>query len=219
MSRLIVFEGIDGAGKTTISRMLVSLLEKRGLRVYYTYEPFDSPFTEVFRRVKESVDTGPVIDTLAMALDRAYHMRLYVEPMISRGYIVVMDRYFYSTIAYQGAMGGDTEWIRCVNSVFRRPDIAFYIDVSIETAMKRIAGKKSRWPYYEVSGLLERVREIYLGLVRSGELVYIDGERDAESVFRDVLNILCEKRVLPREVFENGHRHDDSNCPGPTDAI
>ncbi|MEZ0290336.1 MAG: dTMP kinase [Sulfolobales archaeon] len=186
MSKLIVIEGIDGSGKTTLAINLIKRLEERGFKAYYTYEPYSSPFTEALKRVKSVMKTNAVIDALAMSLDRAYHIETVIKPRLAEGYIVVLDRYYYSTIAYQGAMGADIDWLKSLSRVFIKPDISFYLDVSIETAMRRIREKESRWPEYEVRELLERVREIYLSLVRDGELILVNGEEDQSRVLETV---------------------------------
>jgi dTMP kinase len=196
MSKLIVFEGIDGAGKTTVSRKIVEILSSKGFKTFYTKEPSDSPFAQLLNDLKTKIDTGPIIDALAMSLDRAFHMMNEVEPRLAEGYVVVMDRYYHSTIAYQGAMGADIKWIRDINRVFRRPDIAFYLDVSVETAMRRIRDKKSRWPFYEFKDFLSKVRDIYLKLVEENELIYVDAERDLNDVINQVIKILREKTYL-----------------------
>jgi dTMP kinase len=196
MSKLIVFEGIDGAGKTTVSRKIVEILSSKGFKTFYTREPSDSPFAQLLNDLKTKIDTGPIIDALAMSLDRAFHMMNEVEPRLAEGYVVVMDRYYHSTIAYQGAMGADIKWIRDINRVFRRPDIAFYLDVSVETAMRRIRDKKSRWPFYEFKDFLSKVRDIYLRLVEENELIYVDAERDLNDVINQVIKILREKTSL-----------------------
>ena len=196
MSKLIVFEGIDGAGKTTVSRKIVEILSSKGFKTFYTREPSDSPFAQLLNDLKTKIDTGPIIDALAMSLDRAFHMINEVEPRLAEGYVVVMDRYYHSTIAYQGAMGADIKWIRDINRVFRRPDIAFYLDVSVETAMRRIRDKKSRWPFYEFKDFLSKVRDIYLRLVEENELIYVDAERDLNDVINQVIKILREKTSL-----------------------
>ncbi|MCC6062208.1 MAG: dTMP kinase [Desulfurococcales archaeon] len=196
MSKLIVFEGIDGAGKTTVSRKIVEILSSKGFKTFYTKEPSDSPFAQLLNDLKTKIDTGPIIDALAMSLDRAFHMMNEVEPKLAEGYVVVMDRYYHSTIAYQGAMGADIKWIRDINRVFRRPDIAFYLDVSVETAMRRIRDKKSRWPFYEFKDFLSKVRDIYLKLVEESELIYVDAERDLNDVINQVIKILREKTYL-----------------------
>jgi len=190
MSRFIVIEGIDGSGKTTIAKAVIDHLRSRGFEAYYTYEPFNSPFIEFFKRIKDIIERDPLIDALIMTLDRAYHLRYEIEPLLSRGAIVVSDRYYHSTIAYQGAMGLDIDWIYNLNKFFRKPDLAIYLDVSIETAVKRISGRIGSWPEYEQREFLFKVRDIYHRLVEKGELVYVDAERDLGDVLREVLNLI-----------------------------
>ncbi|MGC9009890.1 MAG: dTMP kinase [Sulfolobales archaeon] len=190
MSRLIVVEGIDGSGKTTIAKKLVDYLLERGYKAYYTYEPSDSPFIEFFKKIKDVIERDPLIDALVMTLDRAYHVKYEIEPYISRGYIVVSDRYYHSTVAYQGAMGLDINWIINLNKYFRKPDLAIYLDVSIETALRRISGRRSVWPEYEQRDFLLRVKEIYQRLIENGELIRVDAERSFENVFHDVINLV-----------------------------
>jgi len=181
---LIVIEGIDGAGKTTVAREITRMLVSRGYRAIYTYEPYESPFAEALVRVKEKSIDNPLIDALAMACDRAYHVEVVVKPAMERGEVVVMDRYYYSTIAYQGAMGVDTEWLRIINNAFPKPDLAIYLDIEPEEGLKRIR-TTGRWGFYEKKGLLEAARRIYLELVRRGELVLIDARRPLELVVSD----------------------------------
>jgi len=190
MSKFIVIEGIDGSGKTTIAKALVGYLRDRGYKTHYTYEPSESPFIEFFKKIKDIIERDPLIDALIMTLDRAYHVRYEIEPYLSQGYIVVSDRYYYSTVAYQGAMGLDVNWIINLNKYFRKPDLAIYLDVSLETALKRISGRRSVWSEYEQGDFLFRVREIYLKLIEKGELVRVDAERDLEKVISDVINLV-----------------------------
>ncbi len=178
---IIAFEGIDGAGKTTVAREITGRLISMGYRAIYTHEPYESPFSEALARIKERSIYSPLIDALAMTCDRAYHVEMVVIPAVRRGEIVVMDRYYYSTIAYQGAMGVDVGWLRAINSVFPKPDLAIYLDIEPEEGLKR-GGSVKRWGFYEKKDLLVSARNIYLEMVRRGELVLIDAREPLESV-------------------------------------
>lgn len=177
---LIVLEGLDGAGKTTVAIEIVDMLSRRGYKALYTYEPFDSPFAQALSKVKSELSLSPLIDALAMACDRAYHVETIVMPHLEKGYVVVMDRYFYSTIAYQGAMGIDLEWLRILNSVFIKPDLAIYLDVEPDEGLRRSRARK--WVFYEKPEILRRAREIYLEMVRRGELILVDAMKPKEEV-------------------------------------
>jgi dTMP kinase len=181
---LIVLEGLDGAGKTTVALEIVDMLSRKGYRALYTYEPFDSPFAQALSKVKSELSLSPLIDALAMTCDRAYHVETTVIPYLEKGYVVVMDRYFYSTIAYQGAMGLDLEWLRILNSVFIKPDLAIYLDVEPEEGLRRSRTRK--WVFYEKPEILRRAREIYIEMVRRGELAMVNAMKPKEEVVRSV---------------------------------
>ncbi len=192
---LIVIEGIDGAGKTTIAKWLVELLNRRGYEAIYTYEPTDSLLVQALKSYSEY--RSAELDALVYAADRLVHLRSKVLPALDSGKVVVMDRYYFSSIAYQGAQGAPIEWVIELNKYALKPDLAIYIDIDPEIGLKRLSGEKGsrRFPEYENLDLLRRVREIYLELVRKGHLVLVDGSRDLDSVKRDVLNVI--KLSLP----------------------
>lgn len=181
----IVLEGLDGAGKTTIAKKLCGDLEKIGLGVLYTYEPTDS---EVVRAVRDqySAFRDPYVDALAFALDRLIHVKRDILPALNKGLVVISDRYYYSSVAYQSAYGADMEWVLEVNKYALSPDIAIYLDVDPEVSLQRRAGLASRFPEFERAELLERVRSIYLELVRRGLMVQVDARRELEEVYAEV---------------------------------
>lgn len=182
---LICIEGLDASGKTTQARLLTDFLRSRGYKVLHTTEPTTSP---IGRLIKERVLRGavrppPVVEALLFAADRLQHVRDVIKPALNRGYIVISDRYVYSSLAYQGAAGLSLDWIRGINRFAPKPDLAIYLDVDPETAMKRIKRERTLMENLEVQ---RGVRSIYLKLVESGELVLVDGERNVEEVFKDV---------------------------------
>lgn len=190
---LVAIEGIDGAGKTTVSRILAEKLKELGHPAEYTYEPFASPFSEALRIYIDTYgEAEPEIETLAMALDRLFHIKKVVEPLLNRGYIVITDRYVYSSIAYQGARGVDTKWIESVNRYAIQPDIAIYLRVPLEIALERVKDRKPRWKYFEDVNRLRKVQEIYESLVSQGILIPIDASQDLEKVVSKCLNIILK---------------------------
>lgn len=191
----VVLEGLDGSGKTSVAKEIVKRLLRLGVEAIYTYEPYESPFSEALRRLKERGPTSPVLDTLAMFCDRAYHVDSVIEPALSRGVSVVADRYYYSTIAYQGATGADVEWIMGISRAFRRPDLAIYLDVEPEVGLSR--SSRARWEHYEDLELLRRARRIYMNLVALGELVPVDSMQPLEAVIERAWELVAEKLPLP----------------------
>lgn len=190
----MVVEGIDGSGKTTVSKRIVEMLNGMGYSAFYTYEPYTSPFTEVLRKYIEMYGEAEVeVETLLFTLDRIFHIKKVIKPLLEQGYVVVCDRYFYSGIAYQGAKKGDIEWIRSVNKYAIVPDIAIYLRVPLEIAIERLKRKRSSWSYFEKLDILEKALEIYEKLAASGELIAIDATMDVDSVAMQCIKLVTEK--------------------------
>ncbi|MEM4481664.1 MAG: dTMP kinase [Desulfurococcaceae archaeon] len=181
----IVLEGIDGSGKTTIAKALAESLSKRGFKALYTYEPTDSDVVLAIRGKYRGL-RDPYIDSLAFALDRLIHLKLEVEPALSKGFIVISDRYLYSSVAYQSACGAPADWILEINKWALTPDIALYLDVSPEEAIARKKGALSRFPEFEEILLLRKVREKYLWMVEKGLLISVNASRGIIEVYKDV---------------------------------
>ena len=191
---MVVFEGIDGSGKTTIAIRLAKQLAEFGLKTLYTHEPYSAQLREVFNNFSIFYELPPDFEVLYMALDRAHHVHNVVEQFLNQGFIVIMDRYIYSSIAYQGALGVDLNWIQLVNSVFPRPDLALYLRVSLDTALSRIRLSKriDKWKYFEYVERLRKAIEIYEMLVDMGVLRVVDGERTIETVLRECLDLVLK---------------------------
>jgi len=187
----VVLEGIDGSGKTTIAKMLVERLRVMGYNAEYTFEPTDSEIVELIRGVYRAYRDA-YIDALAFALDRLIHLKRRVIPLLEEGYIVVSDRYMYSSIAYQTASGAPLEWVMEVNRWALKPDLAIYLDVDPLTGLKRRQSMESRFPEFEKLEFIERVRRVYLELVSRGLLVKVDASRPLEEVYKDVERLVVE---------------------------
>jgi len=191
----IVLEGIDGSGKTTIAKALVTALNSANVKALYTYEPYNPDFIEMIK--KYGKDFGGVMEALLMAVDRYYHVERVVKPYLNMGYSVVSDRYFYSSLAYQGARGVSLEWIKTLNEFAPKPSLAIYLDVSPEEGLKRKLNVATKIKYMEEDPeFLRKVREIYKRLVSEGFLIEVDASRNYEVVFQDCVNLVCRKLGL-----------------------
>ncbi len=180
---LIAIEGIDGTGKTTIAKYIVEELRKRGIDAVYVKEPSDSEWGR--RAVSEDLD--PEEELVCFIKDREINVSRNVIPALKRGKVVVMDRYYYSTIAYQGARGISVERIRRENERFPKPDIVIILDASPEVALSRV----KRRGKFENPEFLKKVREIFLSL-KDKNVYVVNAERGLEDVKRDVLNIVMK---------------------------
>jgi len=195
---LIAIEGIDGSGKTTVANAVVRALNNLGYRAVYTREPTSSKFFEAFDEYIEEFGHDPLIEVLIMAIDRAYHVTRIVMPLLEHGFIVVTDRYIYSSIAYQGAVGAGIDWIRAVNSFVPMPDIAIYLDVPLNIALNRIRHRSfHRLRHFEFVDRLKKVIEVYRKLVADGLMIAVDATDSIEAVTKRCLDIVL--RVVERE--------------------
>ena len=149
----IVFEGIDGSGKSTHIKALAKELKGRGYNVIQTSEPSKDRIGNFIRRYAERNDhrLTPETEALLFAADRFEHVMTVVEPALKRGRIVISDRYLYSSLAYQGAGGLDLDWIREMNRFAPKPDLGILLDLPPEFSLQRVERRKT---VFEVSDYL-----------------------------------------------------------------
>lgn len=190
---LIVFEGIDGAGKTTQVNLLADALRAAGENVVQSKEPTDGRWG---KQVRDSARTGRLSleDELRLFVeDRKEHVANTIRPALDRGEIVILDRYYFSTIAYQGSRGADTNQIHEeMKAVAPRPDVVFLIDADPAITLGRIENDRGEVPnHFEKLDSLRLVREIFLSL-RSHDksILQIDGQQRIESVYSTIVHLL-----------------------------
>ncbi len=187
----IVFEGIDGSGKSTHIKALAKELKGRGYNVLQTSEPSKDRIGNFIRRYAERNDhrLTPETEALLFAADRFEHVMTVVEPALKRGRIVISDRYLYSSLAYQGAGGLDLDWIREMNRFAPKPDLGILLDLLPEFSLQRVERRKT---VFEVSDYLRKVRNIYLRLVEEGELVKVDADKPRKAVREEIFSLVNE---------------------------
>lgn len=189
MAQLIVFEGIDGSGKTSLSRMFHERLLAGGTHATWLREPTDSPLGRRIRRLAQDKDAISITEELELFIaDRRWDVATNILPALRSETTVVMDRYYYSNACYQGARGLDMESILRANRGFApEPGIVFIIDVEVERALARInLSREGVARLFEKKDFLEKVRANYLEL-RGPNLVRIDGNPALDRVMGDVL--------------------------------
>ncbi|MCU0236598.1 MAG: dTMP kinase [Acidobacteria bacterium] len=204
MGQLIVFEGIDGSGKTSLSRMFHDRLLAAGTPAIWLREPTDSPLGRKIRRLAQDKDAISITEELELFIaDRRWDVEANILPALRSGTTVVMDRYYYSNACYQGARGLDLEGILSANRAFApEPGIVFIIDVAVERALERIRlAREGVARLFEKKDFLEKVRANYLAL-RGPNLVLIDGNPALDQVMAEVDRRYGEQSgtwSLPRE--------------------
>jgi len=185
--RLIVLEGIDGSGKTTQARSLLRRLRRRGFEAGFFREPTRGRWGREIKRLAARADSLTPEEELALFVkDRRENVARNLEPALRAGRIVVLDRYYFSTMAYQGAKGIDVGRIRRINEAFAvTPDLVIVLDVDAGAGLARIRGRKRRDELFEREDYLVRVREIFRGL-RGPRFVHIDGRGDKRAIGREI---------------------------------
>ena len=182
----IVFEGIDGSGKSSVIARLKDHLESKGMKVMVTAEPTGGA---IGKFVATTDDLIPEAEALLFVADRALHTKDIMKWM-DDGYVVLCDRYFASTLAYQSAAGMDPEWLKAINSnVTIRPDATILMDIDPEVSLKRVdaRGEKSR---FEKLDYLRKVRDAYLSLAKEYNFTVVDADRDRDTVADEVISIV-----------------------------
>ncbi|MBF4163265.1 dTMP kinase [Nocardioides acrostichi] len=185
----VCFEGGEGSGKSTQSRLLREHLEQHGHEVVLTFEPGDTPVGQQVRRIVLSPETGalaPKAEVLLYAADKAEHVDTVVRPALERGAVVVTDRYVDSTLAYQGA--GRTLPAHEVEQIGRwatgdlRPHLTVLLDLEPEQGLGRFA-ERDRIEG-ESLGFHQRVRAAFLDLARLDDAHYLvlDARRPVDEI-------------------------------------
>lgn len=194
----IVIDGIDGTGKSTQTSRLGDWFTSRGRDVVLSYEPTNGPWG---RKLRESASTGRLSpeDELQYFLnDRREHVEQKIAPALAAGKVVILDRYYFSTMAYQGARGFDPAEIRRMNESFAPiPDLLLILDLDVDTAHQRIGHRGDSTNEFEKRESLERCREIFLSLKDEPYARVIDSNRTLDDVTEQIQVIVataCDAR-------------------------
>jgi dTMP kinase len=169
---LIVFDGIDGAGKTTQVRLLERALAGIGEDVMVSKEPTDGEWGQ---KLRASALAGrmPFDEELdAFIRDRQQHLRTKIIPALEAGYIVILDRYFYSTIAYQGILISDHKAIeQRIRTDVVTPDVAYWLDLPADLAVNRVQRRDGAPNLFERQDDLTKAGEIFRSISISDSII------------------------------------------------
>ncbi|WP_297204255.1 dTMP kinase [uncultured Brachyspira sp.] len=197
--KLIVLEGIDGSGKSTNGIMLTDILNNAGIKSIYTFEPTHAYFGTKLRESMFSKDLKPEEELSLFIADRKEHIKHMIKPAIDDGYIIVLDRYVYSSVAYQGAKGIDKEYIQDLHKDFIiEPDLVFIFHLPIENALNRIMQKRGFVDRFENENYLKKVDEIFSSF-NAPYIHHIDADRDEKSINNDIIKIIKDSKILPQD--------------------
>jgi dTMP kinase len=200
LAGFVTFEGIDGSGKTTVSRVVAETLRSRGHSVFLTSEPTTGWLGEVVRRgIQEDVNV--LSESFLFLADRAAHVPL-IRSHVERGELVLCDRYVDSTYAYQGArlVGVVRDPVGFLKDASRGwvlpPDLTILLRVPPQLAIERIKDRPSRIRFEDLA-LLRRVAANYDRLAKARRFVVLDGTRPAEVVSENAVSAI-ERRIARR---------------------
>ena len=189
----IVFEGIDGTGKSTQLHLLAEKLRQLGYAVVATREPTNGPYGQKIRKL--FVDRGSVSQEEELELfiaDRDQHVKEIIKPALSDGCVVICDRYYLSTIAYQGANGMDQDLIMKKNEDFPVPDLAIILEIEPAHGIHRIQNQRHEHPNtFEEEANLQKVAGIFSAM-QQDYIERINGSDSIENVHRLVFEAVAK---------------------------
>ena len=202
--RFIVIEGLDGSGKTSVIERLVEILKIHTfVKPFVTEEPTKAlSIGKYIRRYMKNTKGRKhslLVEALLFFADRYDHLDKIINPWLDKGYLVISDRYWYSTIAYQGAqtsrdMQEDNiiPWLYNLMQFTTTPDYAFYLDVSLDTAFERLKSGHRRLTIFEDREMLERVKVWYEKMVDQKLLISVDGEMSVNEIATTIFRIIMK---------------------------
>ena len=178
---LVVIEGIDGSGKTVLADTLCADLAAADFAVVRSKEPTDGPWG---RQLRASAKNGrlPVMTEVDLLVsDRRHHVQTVITPALAKGAIVLLDRYFPSMIAYQGAAGVCVDALMTLNAFAPRPDLLLLLDLDPQMSHRRIQSRGDTPNAFEDARTLQRCRAIFLEL-QLPNTVTIDASQSVTTV-------------------------------------
>jgi len=206
----VVIEGIDGCGKSTQAKLLGDYFESQGQKVLLTAEPTSGFIGQAIRMILSGkMEADPKTLALLFTADRAEHLAKTVEPALADGKLVICERYYYSTMAYQTAQGINTQWIMDINSFAREPDLVILLDIRTEQGLKRLDREKD---IFEVRDFQKKVEQFLVDFAYRGRKRYpktekthwkvIDGSGEVEDIqarLRDAIEARLPSELIKPE--------------------
>jgi dTMP kinase len=201
----LVFEGLDGAGKSTLIRGLTQDLESKGISYHVTREPGGTPLGDEIRKLLITPSEhapSPLSELFLYEAGRAQHVDKVIRPLLAKKTWVISDRYYASTMAFQaGGRVLDLNKVRELNAIAAagvHPDLWVLLDLTVEEAQKRMAGRSLDRFEQEKKDFHERVRQAYLAEVQREpeRWLVLDASKSPAELIETLLIALKEKKWL-----------------------
>ena len=196
--KLIVLEGMDGAGTTTQSGLLVSHLQKRGVRVTRSAEPTKSALGQEARRLlahPDELDQELLVAlALCFAADRMQHVHEVILPSLQRGDFVVLDRYMLSSMVYQG-LHLPASFVKEINRYAIKPDLTIVLDVDVNLACQRLMQRGEAKDFYEIPETLHKIKNRYLLFAQQDaqDTLIIEANESVADVEKHILRVVTDR--------------------------
>lgn len=188
----IAFEGLDGSGSTTQSKLLAERLKKEGHQAFVTKEPTEnSPIGKMIREIlQHKWETSPEGLQLLFSADRAEHLKNKILPALNEKKTVVTDRYTLSTLAY-GGLAIDIKWLAQLNRHFIQPDLTFLFKLDPEICLERIKKRGSKLELFEQKEKLVKIWKNYKKASAYFENIHvIEATRSIEAIGEEIYEMV-----------------------------
>lgn len=188
---LITFCGLDGCGKSSMIKMLTQFLTEQGLEFIVTKQPTNAMRnTEIFRTFMDCPDNSAYeyrALSLMAAADRIQHANKTILPALRQGKTVICDRYFYSCLANLRARGYiDDRWIYEISENIPKPDIAFFLDLPVKTAVERVRTRPAEKNRFIDLPLQHLLREEYRNICHINHGILVSSDTDIKHTFATI---------------------------------
>lgn len=187
---LVIFEGLDNCGKTTLVEMIKDYYLNLEIDAEISKE-FETNIGKELKKMAKEGTLDPILKAYLFATDRYIRMRNMKHENL-KNKIMLFDRYVPSALAYRMAEGVDKNWVTNINSVFPKADIGFFIDITADESVNR--NVDSKFNIKSTPEHLEKVRSAYFSILDENNLIYINGMQPIENIFVEVIEKMEEFR-------------------------